>query len=66
MFFLTVLSYALVYGSTQDDPTKYSGKANGLRLFCEVLTIISLMIFVFEEINEAERLVTISLSIAVV
>ncbi|XP_029198029.2 transient receptor potential cation channel subfamily V member 6-like isoform X2 [Acropora millepora] len=53
--FLTVLSYALIYGSTQDDPTKYSGKANGLRLFCEVLTVIFLMFFFFEEVNEAER-----------
>ncbi|XP_015780961.1 PREDICTED: uncharacterized protein LOC107358902 [Acropora digitifera] len=63
--FLTVLSYALIYGSTQDDPTKYSGKANGLRLFCEVLTVIFLMFFFFEEVNEAERLVTTSHSIAV-
>lgn len=61
-----MLSYALIYGSTQDDPTKYSGKANGLRLFCEVLTVIFLMFFFFEEVNEAERLVTTSYSIAVV
>ncbi|KAK2556753.1 hypothetical protein P5673_021312 [Acropora cervicornis] len=39
VLFLTVLSYALIYGSTQDDPTQYSGKANGLRLFCEIVSI---------------------------
>ncbi|XP_068728318.1 transient receptor potential cation channel subfamily V member 5-like [Montipora capricornis] len=55
ILFLTVLSFALIHGSTQDDPTQYSGKANGLRLFCEILTIIFLMIYLFEEVNEAER-----------
>ena len=55
VLFLTVLSYALIYGATQDDPTKYSGEANGLRLFCEILTIIFLMFYFFEEVNQAER-----------
>ena len=55
VLFLTVLSYALIHGSTQDDPTQYSGNANGLRLFCEVLTIIFLMFYFFEEVNQAER-----------
>ena len=55
VLFLTVLSYALIHGSTQDDPTQYSGKANGLRLFCEILSIIFLMFYFFEEVNQAER-----------
>lgn len=55
VLFLTVLSYALIHGSTQDDPTQYSGKANGLRLFCEILTIIFLMFYFFEEVSQAER-----------
>ncbi|XP_068676221.1 transient receptor potential cation channel subfamily A member 1-like [Montipora foliosa] len=55
VLFLTVLSFALIHGATQDDPTQYSGKANGLRLFCEVLSIIFLMFYFFEEVNQAER-----------
>jgi len=55
VFFLTLLSYALIYGSTVEDPTQYDGKADGLRLFCEIVTIIFLMFYFFEEVNEAER-----------
>ena len=55
VLFLTLLSYALIYGSTVEDPTQYSGKADGLRLFCEIITIIFLMFYFFEEVNEAER-----------
>ncbi|XP_068676223.1 transient receptor potential cation channel subfamily V member 2-like isoform X2 [Montipora foliosa] len=55
LFFLTVLSFALVHGTTQDDPTQYSGKANGLRLFCEILTVMFLMFYLFKEFDQAER-----------
>ena len=34
---------------------QYGGRANGLRLFCEVLSIIFLMFYFFEEVNQAER-----------
>lgn len=53
--FLTLLSYALIYASTLEDPTQYSGRADGLRAFCEVITIIFLMFYFVEEINQAER-----------
>ena len=53
--FLTLLSYALIYASTLEDPTHYSGRADGLRAFCEVITIIFLMFYFVEEINQAER-----------
>ncbi|CAH3129417.1 unnamed protein product [Pocillopora meandrina] len=53
--FLTLLSYALIYASTLEDPTQYSGRADGLRAFCEVITIIFLMFYFFEEINQAGR-----------
>jgi len=55
ILFLTLLSYALIYGSTVEDPTQYNGKADGLRLFCEIFTIIFLMFYFFEEVNQAER-----------
>ena len=55
LLFLLMLSYALIYGSTREDPTQYSGRADGLRLFCEILTIIFLMFYFFEEVNQAER-----------
>ena len=53
--FLTLLSYALIYASTLEDPTQYSRRADGLRAFCEVITIIFLMFYFVEEINQAER-----------
>ncbi|KAL9951799.1 hypothetical protein ACROYT_G044528 [Oculina patagonica] len=53
--FLTLLSYALIYGSTVENPTQYSGKADGLRLFCEIFTVIFLMFYFVEEVNQAER-----------
>lgn len=53
--FLAVLSFALIYGSTQDDPTQYSGKANGLRMICEILSIIFVIVYLFKEIEQAER-----------
>lgn len=53
--FLTLLSYALIYASTLEDPTQYSGRADDLRAFCEVITIIFLMFYFVEEINQAER-----------
>ncbi|XP_068675391.1 uncharacterized protein [Montipora foliosa] len=53
--FLTVLSYALIYGSTQDNPKQYSGKANVLRLICEVLSIIFLLFYLSKEIDQAGR-----------
>ena len=53
--FLTLLSYALIYASTLEDPTQYSGRADGLRAFCEVITIIFLIFYFVEEINQAER-----------
>ena len=33
--FLLLLSYALIYGSTRDDPTQYIGGADWLRQACE-------------------------------
>lgn len=55
ILFLIVLSYALIYGSTQDDPTQYNGKANGLRLVCEIVTMTFLMFYAFKELDQAER-----------
>ena len=50
-----MLSYALIYGSTQDDPTQYSGIADGLRMVCESLSIIFVMVYLFKEADQAER-----------
>lgn len=55
ILFLTLLSYALIYGSTVEDPNQYNGKADGLRLFCEIFTIIFLVFYFFEEVNQTER-----------
>lgn len=56
--FLTVLAYALIFGSTQDDPTQYRGNANGLRFICEILSIIFVVFYLLKEIDQAERWVT--------
>ena len=53
--FLAVLLFALIYGSTQDDPTQYRGIANGLRFFCEIISIIYVTFYLFREVDEAER-----------
>ena len=33
----------------------YNGGPDGLRLFCEILSVIFLWVYAFEEINQAER-----------
>ena len=60
--FLLVLSYALIYGSTQDDPMQYRDAANVVRLICEILSIIFLIFYLITDINQAIRYI-ISLSL---
>ena len=53
--FLLLLSYALIYGSTQDDPMQYRDTANVVRLICEILSIIFLIFYLFKDIDLAVR-----------
>mgnify|MGYP007058666703 CR=1 FL=1 len=53
--FLTALSYALIFGSIQEDPKQYSGISNSLRMICEILSIGFLIIYLIKEIDQAER-----------
>ncbi|XP_046844774.1 transient receptor potential cation channel subfamily V member 2-like isoform X2 [Xenia sp. Carnegie-2017] len=53
--FLVVLSYALIYGATREHPNHYNGPWDSLRLFCEILSIIFLMIYVLEEFYQIYR-----------
>ncbi|XP_028403823.1 uncharacterized protein LOC114526426 [Dendronephthya gigantea] len=55
LLFLAVLSFALVYGSTRDDPTQYEGAADTIRAFCEICSIVFLMVDLFVEIREVAR-----------
>ncbi|XP_028412446.1 transient receptor potential cation channel subfamily V member 3-like [Dendronephthya gigantea] len=55
VIFLALLSYALIYGATRDDPSQYDGPADNFRLFCEVLSIIFVMLYIFEEIFQIVR-----------
>jgi hypothetical protein len=57
VLFLTVLSFALLYGSTREDPTHYSGSADRLRAVCEICSVVFLMFHLFEEIVEIARFV---------
>lgn len=54
-----MLSYALIHGSTQDDPSQYNGRASGLRLICEIISIVFLTIYFFKEVDQVERWVII-------
>ena len=52
VFFLLLLSYSLLYGSTKLDPTQYRGAADLLRGFCEVVTLLMVVFYICEEINQ--------------
>lgn len=58
VLFLSALSFALIYGSTRQDPTQYNGSADNFRAFCEIFSILCLIIHLFEEIDEIERFVS--------
>lgn len=53
--FLTLLSFALIYGSTREDPTEYDGSGDKLRGFCEICSVIFLMFHLFDEFGEMVR-----------
>lgn len=53
--FLLLLSYALIYGSTQDDPMQYRDTADVVRLICEILSIIFLIFYLLKDIDQAVR-----------
>ena len=55
VFFLTVLSFALIYGSTRSDPTKYINHADRLRAVCEVISILFIMFYIVAEVNQMEK-----------
>ena len=55
MLFLFLLSYSLMYGSTRLDPTLYKGAADSLRGFCEILTLLMVVVYACEEINQITK-----------
>lgn len=57
MIFLLLLSFALLYGSTRDDPTQYHGSADHLRMVCEIFVVLFIVGYVADEINEMEKYV---------
>ena len=57
VLFLTLLSFALIYGSTRDDPIQYNGRADKFRACCEIFSIIFLMLHLLDEISEVTRFV---------
>ena len=58
VLFLAALSFALIYGSTRQDPTQYNGSADNFRAFCEIGSILCLIFHLFEEIDEIARFVS--------
>ena len=52
IIFLLFLSYSLLYGSTKPDPTQYSSGADLLCGFCEIVTIVMVVFYVCEEMNQ--------------
>lgn len=60
--FLLVLSYGLIYGSTQENPMQYRDTANVVRLICEILSIIFLIFYLVTDIDQAIRyIISVSL-----
>ena len=57
MLFLLLLSFALVYGATCEDPAEYNGRTDQFRAFCEIVSIILLMLQLLYEISEVIRFV---------
>jgi uncharacterized membrane protein (DUF485 family) len=55
MIFLLVLSFALIQGSTRDNPNEYREAVDKLRAFCELLTVLMLFLYIFEEVNQIAR-----------
>ena len=55
VIFLLLLSYSLMYGSTRLDPTLYKGAADSLRGFCEILTLVMVVLYACEEINQIRK-----------
>ena len=52
VIFLLCLSYSLLYGSTKLDPTQYRGAADIWCGFCEVVTLLMVVFYIYEEINQ--------------
>lgn len=50
--FLLFLSYSLLYASTKLDPTRYESAPDLLRAFCEVVTLLMVVFYMCEEINQ--------------
>ncbi|XP_066015450.1 uncharacterized protein [Pocillopora verrucosa] len=50
--FLLFLSFSLLYGSTKPDPTQYSGTADLLCGFCEIVTLVMVIFYICEEMNQ--------------
>ena len=55
LFFLAVLSFALIYGSTRADPNKYNNHGDRLRALCEVISILFIMFFIVMEIDQMQK-----------
>ncbi|CAH3129267.1 unnamed protein product, partial [Pocillopora meandrina] len=52
VIFLLCLSYSLLSASTAGDPIQYGGEADSLRGFCEIFTLIMVVFYICEEINQ--------------
>jgi len=55
VIFLLLFSYSLMYGSTRLNPTLYKGAADSLRGFCELLTLLMVVVYACEEINQIRK-----------
>ena len=54
-FFLLCLSYSLLQASTKEDPTLYWGAGDLLQGLCEIFTLLMVVLYIFEEINQMIR-----------
>ncbi|PFX12115.1 hypothetical protein AWC38_SpisGene23977 [Stylophora pistillata] len=50
--FLLFISYSLLHASTKVNPIHYSGALDSLRGFCEIVTLLMVVFYICEEINQ--------------
>ncbi|KAK3755623.1 hypothetical protein QZH41_017628 [Actinostola sp. cb2023] len=55
VFFLLVLSFALLHGSTRANPNEYLYPGDRLRGIAELITFVMLCFYIFEEVNQVAR-----------
>lgn len=55
VIFLLALSYSLIYSSTKVHPLHYNDTGDWMRGFCELVTLLMTVFYIFEEVNQMRK-----------